>query len=131
MKKRIIFVALWAACLLLTLPAAVWAAPVKIACVGNSITFGYALRNPMQDSYPSVLQRMLGDGYDVRNYGVSARTMLRKGDRPYFREKAFRDALDFRPDIVIIKLGTNDSCICGVIDDIFFKEAQLCSVLTG
>lgn len=109
MKKRIFFAVLWASCLLLMLPAAVWAAPVRIACVGNSITFGYGLRNPMQDSYPSVLQRMLGDGYDVRNYGVSARTMLRKGDRPYFREKAFRDALDFRPDIVIIKLGTNDS----------------------
>lgn len=105
MKK--VFLSLMVCCLAVACLTA--EAAVKVACVGNSITFGYGLRNPMQDSYPSVLQRMLGDGYEVHNYGVSARTMLRKGDRPYFNEKAFRDALALKPDIVIIKLGTNDS----------------------
>ena len=52
---------------------------------------------------------MLGDGYCVKNFGVSARTMLNKGDYPYMNEQAWRDALAFKPDIVIIKLGTNDS----------------------
>lgn len=35
--------------------------------------------------------------------------MLNKGDYPYMNEMAWQDALAFRPDIVIIKLGTNDS----------------------
>lgn len=85
------------------------ATKTKIACVGNSITYGYGLKNPQQDAYPAVLQRMLGETYEVRNFGLSARTLLRKGDRPYFKESLFRQALQFAPDIVIIKLGTNDS----------------------
>ena len=35
--------------------------------------------------------------------------MLNKGDFPYMNELAWRDALAFKPDIVVIKLGTNDS----------------------
>jgi lysophospholipase L1-like esterase len=45
----------------------------------------------------------------VKNFGVSARTLLNKGDHPYMNELAWRDALAFDPDIVVIKLGTNDS----------------------
>jgi lysophospholipase L1-like esterase len=59
--------------------------------------------------YPAQLQGMLGSGYDVRNFGVSARTMLNKGDHPYMKELAWKDAQAFDPDIVVIKLGTNDS----------------------
>ena len=98
-------------CLLLLFHLCVYAGDkvVKIACVGNSITYGARLKNPSKDSYPGVLEQMLGKGYDVRNFGVSARTMLNKGDHPYMKEKKYKDALDFNPDIVIIKLGTNDS----------------------
>lgn len=35
--------------------------------------------------------------------------MLNKGDHPYMNEMAWRDALAFQPDVVVIKLGTNDS----------------------
>ena len=52
---------------------------------------------------------MLGRGYEVRNFGFSARTMLMKGDHPYMKEQMFQDALKYNPDIVVIKLGTNDS----------------------
>ncbi len=82
---------------------------VKIACVGNSITYGSGIQNRFQDAYPGILQQYLGSGYDVRNFGVSARTMLWKGDYPYIGEQLYRDALAFEPDIVTIKLGTNDS----------------------
>lgn len=86
------------------------AAPViRVACVGNSITFGSGIANRDRDSYPSVLGQMLGRGYEVRNFGFSARTMLMKGDHPYMKEQLFRDALHYNPDIVVIKLGTNDS----------------------
>ena len=82
---------------------------VRVVCIGNSITFGAGIRNRSRDSYPSVLARMLGDSYWVKNFGVSARTMLNKGDHPYMNEPAYKNALAFNPNIVVIKLGTNDS----------------------
>lgn len=82
---------------------------VRVACIGNSITFGAGIKNRSRDSYPSVLARMLGDNYWVKDFGVSARTMLNKGDHPYMNEPAYKNALAFNPNIVVIKLGTNDS----------------------
>lgn len=79
----------------------------KVACVGNSITYGWALdRN---QTYPSQLQNKLGTNYEVSNFGVSGRTLLKKGDKPYWNESTYQQALAFTPDIVIIMLGTNDS----------------------
>lgn len=81
----------------------------RVACVGNSITDGYGIDMVDVKSYPAQLQTLLGDGYCVRNFGVSARTLLNHGDRPYMKEQAWKDAKAFAPDIVIVKLGTNDS----------------------
>ena len=82
---------------------------IKVACIGNSITDGYGIDMRTAYGYPAQLQQMLGKDYWVKNFGVSSRTMLNKGDYPYMNEMAWRDALAFKPDIVIIKLGTNDS----------------------
>lgn len=82
---------------------------VRVACIGNSITDGFGIGMSPVKGYPAVLQKKLGDGYQVRNFGVSARTMMNKGDLPYMNELAWRDAQAFNPNIVIIKLGTNDS----------------------
>ena len=82
---------------------------VRVACIGNSITHGSGIDMQELNGYPAQLQRLLGSGYYVKNYGVGARTMLNNGDYPYMKEMAWRDAQSFRPDIVIIKLGTNDS----------------------
>jgi lysophospholipase L1-like esterase len=81
---------------------------VKVACVGDSITAGAGINDPKQ-RYPAQLQEMLGAGYEVRNFGVSGRTMLKKGDAPYWKEKAFAQAKEFAPSVVVIKLGTNDT----------------------
>jgi len=80
---------------------------IKVACVGNSITQGPGRDNP--DSYPLQMQEILGDEYEVVNFGVSGRTLLKKGDFPYWEEPQFEEVLAFSPDILIIKLGTNDS----------------------
>jgi len=82
---------------------------VKIACVGDSITEGTGLSNPALESYPARLQRLLGTNSIVRNYGVSGRTLLKKGDFPYWKEPFFTQSHNWLPDIVIIQLGTNDS----------------------
>lgn len=82
---------------------------IRIACIGNSITDGAGIEGAEQRGYPARLQQRLGEDYQVKNFGVSARTLLNKGDMPYMKEMAWRDALAFEPNVVIIKLGTNDS----------------------
>ena len=81
----------------------------KIACVGDSITFGYGLSDANTQSYPAVLQTLLGASHTVRNFGVSGTTLLKNGDRPYWDEANFGASGDFSPDIVIVMLGTNDA----------------------
>lgn len=83
--------------------------PVKVACIGNSITYGSGIDNRPLNSYPAQLQRMLGDKWIVRNFGVGGRTLLKKGDHPFWNEEAYTQAKEFMPDVVIIKLGTNDT----------------------
>ena len=83
------------------------AEPIKVACVGDSITQGVGAQRGK--SYPAQLQGLLGDGYQVGNFGVSARTLLKKGDFPYWNEKKYQDALAMEPAIVVIMLGTNDT----------------------
>lgn len=80
----------------------------KVACVGNSITYGAGLTSPATQSYPPQMQTMLGDTYEVLNFGVSSRTMLKKGDYPFWNDLQYTNALAFNPDYVVIKLGTND-----------------------
>lgn len=83
-----------------------------VACVGDSITYGAGISDRVNDSYPGQLQRILQQ-YDpswrVDNYGVSGATLLRQGDLPYVRQTAYASAQTCKPDVVIIKLGTNDS----------------------
>ena len=78
--------------------------PVRLACVGDSITQGVGTADPVKDSYPAQLQKLLGPAWKVQNFGVGGRTMLRKAD-PFDH----RPALESGPAVVIIALGTNDS----------------------
>ena len=83
-------------------------AKIKVACVGDSITAGAGVKDP-NNRYPAQLGVLLGDAYDVRNYGNSGSTMLDDGDKPYKKQQSFTDAVNFAADIYVIKLGTNDS----------------------
>lgn len=82
---------------------------IKIACIGNSITYGYTLPDPAAQSYPARLQKKLGNHYEVRNFGHSGATLTKKGYNPYYKTGEFTEALDFRPDMAIICLGINDT----------------------
>ena len=83
--------------------------PVRVACIGNSITYGAGVKNRAANCYPNQMQRMLGEKYEVQNFGVNGATLLNLGDKPFMKENAYKKALLFKPEIVIIKLGTNDS----------------------
>jgi sialate O-acetylesterase len=83
--------------------------PVKVACVGNSVTYGYGLTNREQDCYPAQLQQFLRQKYKVKNFGHSGATLLKKGHNPYYKTVEFSEAIAYQPDIVIIHLGLNDT----------------------
>lgn len=83
---------------------------VKVACVGNSITEGVGSGDYEQNSYPAQLQQLLGrEQYRVRNFGKSGHTLMSSGDRPWLKTDRWQDARKWKPVIVVIKLGTNDS----------------------
>ena len=92
---------------------------IRVACIGNSITQGSSV------TYPSVLGQLLGSHYNVVNYGIGGRTMLRRGDFPYWNESAFINAQDFDPHIIVLMLGTNDSKPQNwIYKDDFFNDYQ-------
>lgn len=81
----------------------------KISCIGDSLTYGHLVEDREINSYPSVLNDLLGDDYVVGNFGVNGHTLLKTGDQPYQDHENFKFSTLLEPDIVIIMLGTNDS----------------------
>lgn len=82
---------------------------IKVACVGDSITFGARVEQREVNNWPKQLGKLLGEKYEVHNFGVNGATMLQKGNRPYWKTKQYQKALTLKPNLVFIKLGTNDS----------------------
>ena len=95
--------------LLLFLSSNLFSEQIRVACVGDSITYGAGIKDRKNMNYPKQLGKLLGKEYEVRNFGNSGSTMLKKGDKPYWKQKEFKAALEYAPNIVIIKLGTNDT----------------------
>ena len=95
------------------------AAPIKIACVGDSLTDGSKSSGGKKGdtAYPAWLGRILGSGYDVRNFGAAGDTLLRGTGWSYWDSAEFRQSKEFAPDIVIIMLGTNDSMERDTVQD--------------
>jgi|GEM_PF-6038645 len=85
-------------------------AALKVAFVGDSITYGVGSSDRTTKAYPVATGRLLmTNGYTIKNYGVSSTTMLKKGDHPYWTTSSFTNSLNWGPDIVVIMLGSNDS----------------------
>ena len=84
-------------------------AQIRVACIGDSVTEGFLLQDPETEAYPAQLQEILGDGYVVGNFGKSSATLLKEGSLPYYKQEAFRRAMDFKADIAVIHLGLNDT----------------------
>ena len=83
--------------------------PIKVACVGDSLTYGYLSSDQSQKSYPARLQTLLGDGYEVRNFGVNSMTMMAGYSKSYINQSQYTQSIAYDADIIIIMLGTNDS----------------------
>lgn len=84
-------------------------AQTKVACIGNSVSYGYGIENREENCYPAQLQELLGEEFEVVNFGLNGATLLKNGHRPYIQNRIFQEALDCNPDWIIIHLGLNDT----------------------
>ena len=82
---------------------------IRVAGIGDSITWGFTLLNPWKQSYPALLQEKLGPDYQVRNFGYNDASARFDADTPYVTKRVYRDSLEWNPDMVLLMLGTNDT----------------------
>jgi lysophospholipase L1-like esterase len=105
MKMLIALVAVVLAGISFSAQGATAAAAIKVAAVGDSITWGAGASNQSTNSYPAQLQTLLGSSYQIGNYGHSGATMLKQGDTPYWNTPQFIGSQNFKPSVVVIMLG--------------------------
>lgn len=82
---------------------------IQVYCLGDSITSGYRLPSPATYGYPAQMERMSKYRWKVKNGGVAGATALKAGDKPIWKEQAYKDIMASNPDIVVVILGTNDT----------------------
>lgn len=85
--------------------------PIRVACLGDSITHGARVK-PATESYPARLQQFLGSRYLIRNFGVSGATLWHGGRPTAFGQLS--PAAAFSPHLVIVMFGVNDTRSEGV-----------------
>ncbi len=73
----------------------------RVACIGDSIT--------ELSGYPNHAKYALGDSYIVGNFGACGTTVSLDSENPYVHSRAFIQAKEFKPDIAVVMLGTNDA----------------------
>jgi acyl-CoA thioesterase-1 len=77
------------------------ARPIRVACIGDSITRG--------TQYTIDLWDLLGSNYVVGDFGIGGATVYLDSNASYLNQTGFEVAKQFEPNIVIIMLGTNDA----------------------
>jgi lysophospholipase L1-like esterase len=82
----------------------------KIACLGDSITYGHGVaQTRTRDAWPFVLQSLLGEGFEVRNFGINGATALEDTPDSYRGSGFLAKALEYKADTYILMLGSNDT----------------------
>ena len=101
---------------------------IKVACVGDSITYGHGISGWQENNYPTQLQKLLGEVYHVNNYGVSSFAVQVNADRSYRTLEHYRQSLAYDADFVVFMMGSNDSKPVNWVNAETFK-ADLLSLL--
>lgn len=83
--------------------------PMKIVCLGDSITSGFKLPAPEKSSFPSQLEKMSGNKWKITNAGMTGATALKEGDISIWTSPAFSLIEKIQPDVVVLMLGSNDT----------------------
>lgn len=99
--------------------------PQKVVCAGGSMTWGYWPDYPLlRRSYPFQLERLLGTGYVLRNYGFNGASAGRypgEEGRAYLNSGEQVGILKWKPDVIISGLGIND-CLPPFSDPVKFEQ---------
>ncbi len=82
--------------------------PVRISCVGDSITYGFGLADREHECWTFLLEGRLPEGSSVGNYGVSGSCAMSCGYYPWTRTAQSHVFWEAEEDVVILMLGTND-----------------------
>lgn len=82
---------------------------IRVACIGNGFTYGTGINKRELNSYPAQLQRMLGEQYLVRNFGVEGATVYSNSENSYIKTDEYKQSRDFEPEIIIINFGMEEA----------------------
>ena len=82
---------------------------IKVACIGDSITYGHGISNWPKNNYPTLLQGLLGEKYHVQSFGVSGRAVQDNSDQPYRALPHYQESLSYDADIIVFMMGSNDT----------------------
>ena len=99
------------------------AAQIKVACIGDSITYGYGILDWTENNYPTVLQDLLGDDYHVQNFGVNGGCIQTETDHPYTNYNSYPDSKSYDADVVVFMMGSNDSKVSNWQGETAFRNA--------
>ena len=77
---------------------------IKIACAGDSTTYGHGISGWSRNNYPAVLQNQLGNTYHVNNYGVSSFAVQENADRSYRTVPHYHESLAYDADFAAFAL---------------------------
>lgn len=94
---------------------------IRVACVGDSITYGTNSADPSMQSYPVYLQRMLGYDYYVEKFGAPSHSLIETDTQSFLKHDYFKKSAAGDPDVVIVMLGTND-CRTQKWEDSAYKD---------
>ena len=98
---------------------------IKVACIGDSITYGHGISYWPKNNYPVLLQGLLGENYHVQSFGVSGRAVQDNSDQPYRALPQYQDSLAYEADIIVFMMGSNDTKPENWFGEDAFKTAML------
>ncbi len=85
---------------------------LKIGCLGDSLTMGgigYDGNYTGEESYTRYLSEILGEGYDVKNFGISSHGLYENHQYYYKNTGQYAQSLEYEPELIIFFFGTNDA----------------------
>lgn len=101
---------------------------LKVACIGDELTFGTAVEEREDNCYPVQLQKYMEQAekkYRIGNFGVEGAAVQKKSKKPYTKEERYESSMEYKADLVVMMLGTNDTTEENWTDiDTFQKDYQ-------
>jgi len=93
--------------------------PLRIACCGDSITFGTCAADAAKGTYtyakenyfyPTAMQKLYGYDAVVGNFGYPGSNISTSYNR-YLNSCVYASLVEFDPDIIVLALGTNNAAL--------------------